>query len=212
MKRRLFIAINLDPAAVRAIAKVEEGIKAEVPPDLLRDIRFVPEENWHITISFLGYQDEDGLTGTLRALGNAVPQLKIDKVVFEKLSYGPPGFALPVPSGIDGSSSRGKQPRMIWLSADKETSRELGAAKEGIEDELENNNVRFNRERRPMSGHITLARLDLNREQVLELPDISRTLNITSAVWGLDLMESELRRGGPEYSIMQRFSTSSGTT
>lgn len=183
------MAINLDAAAVKAIGKIAEAAKAEIPPELLRGMRFVPERNWHLTLSFLGSQDEDGITGTLRALAKAVPEFRVESVIFNKLSYGPPG----------------KQPRMLWLSADAEISRELGMVKKRLEDELEEAGVHFAREQRPLSGHITLARFSFGREEAAQLTPIGRDVDISSAVASLDLMESELRRGGAEYSVLQKF-------
>jgi 2'-5' RNA ligase len=197
MKRRIFIAINFEADVIKAVGRALEEAKSKIVPDLLADMRFIPERNWHLTISFLGEQDEDGIAGTLHSLKNAVAGLDVCDIVFDNLSYGPPG----------------KQPRMIWFSANKKSSRTLGIMKERIEDELEENGVRFAREHRqfdsahcrPFGGHITLARFDFGHEQAERLPILNQKVNISATVASLDLMESELRRRGAEYSVLQKF-------
>jgi 2'-5' RNA ligase len=37
-----------------------------VPHDGWRDVRWIPEQNWHVTLAFLGEADSDGVTAALR--------------------------------------------------------------------------------------------------------------------------------------------------
>ena len=72
-------------------------------------------------------------------------------------------------------------PRMIWATGEK--------IKE------------FN-----FSPHITLARLktwEFNKMEPEEKPEINEEINLTFEVNSIEVMESDLKRGGPEYIILE---------
>ena len=52
MKHRLFVAINIPD-------DIKNGIEVEVDNINLENGRWMPLENWHITVSFLDYQPEE---------------------------------------------------------------------------------------------------------------------------------------------------------
>lgn len=188
MRRRVFLAINLDTRTVREIEKLVADCERLLPPEFLKSIRFLKSENWHITLSFLAYQDEDSILKIVKAAGVAAAGFPPQKIELNKLLYGPPG----------------KNPRMIWILANPETSQRLSEIKNVFEDGLEELGVAFKREKRKFHAHITLARFEGSLRWSL-LPPVDKLPHLNLEVQNLDLMESELKRGGAEYTIMQRF-------
>jgi len=187
MRRRVFLAINLDHAT---IARIERMIadKEMFGGESGFGIRFLKPENWHITLSFLGYQDEDSIFRIINAALEAVRGIPPQKIELDKSLYGPPD----------------KNPRMIWISASPETSRRLNKIKNLFEDKLEGLGVAFRRENREFHAHVTVARFEKSFRKS-SLPPLGQPVNLKLEAQNLDLMESELKRGGAEYTILQRF-------
>lgn len=190
MKHRLFVAVNLDEGAKKSVEKFVNELKARMPWEFSRNIRFAPAANWHPTLSFLGYHDDADIGAIMEAARKTANEFSALKISFVGAAYSP----------------RKGRPRMIWLLTDKESERELAEIKSVLEDNLEDIGVRFRRETRPFTGHLTLARFgaDISMD---ELPSIEeRGISFGFQADSLDLMESELKRGGAEYTILQKFS------
>lgn len=188
MRRRVFMAVNLDARIVHEIEKLADDCRKLLPSELLRGVRFLAPRNWHITLSFLGHQDEDSILKIVKVAEEVAVGFWPQKIELNKLLYGPPG----------------RDPRLIWIAASSETSEWLSKVKNPLEDKLEELGVIFRREKRRFNAHITLARFEEGLHG-LSLPPIAKLLRLNLEASSLDLMESELRRGGAEYSIMQRF-------
>jgi len=181
MKRRLFIAINLPENVKNEIEKEIEKIQYA----FTNDIRFLDRRNWHITITFLGYQDDESIVpivGSLKQIGKEFESFRIH---LTDISYGP----------------KDKTPRMIWLNGSEETAKILSRLKERLENVLTDNGVTFKKERRRLSAHITLARFVGARG----LPKIDTPLALSFPAQSLDLMESHLSRQGADYELLQSF-------
>ncbi|MBI4033931.1 MAG: RNA 2',3'-cyclic phosphodiesterase [Candidatus Brennerbacteria bacterium] len=181
---RLFIAVPI-PENIRNLI---EGLVSELQgvPGLPKDIRFVPPENWHFTLTFLGYQNESAIPfveNSIRLLfhSNVLQNIRIE---FERLIYGPVNRA----------------PRMLWLTTSKRTSEELGRIKKSLEDELESKGVKWQRELRPYQAHLTLARFE--PVPAKNLPKIERELGWEYETKEIHLMKSVLKRTGAEYEIL----------
>lgn len=177
MKKRLFIAINL-------ASQIKHLIDAEVlelQRTMPRGVRFLDSENWHITTTFLGYQEDPAIPDILKTLENSVPTLVAPEIELVSITYGPPE----------------KSPRMIWLNGSVKTSAAIQKIKKITEDEFSKQNIRFDIENRQYNCHITLARFEKNEVGILPSLDIKLNLKFTPD--SLDLMESHLKRGGAEY-------------
>ncbi|MEK7590469.1 MAG: hypothetical protein AAB454_02035, partial [Patescibacteria group bacterium] len=61
MKRRVFVAINLPETAKKKINEEAEKIKLVFEGQNFFGCRFAPSKNLHLTISFLGYQDDNSV-------------------------------------------------------------------------------------------------------------------------------------------------------
>lgn len=150
-------------------------------------MRFLREENWHFTISFLGYQDDGGVKKIIGAARNAAQSFAPPIIKLEKIVYGPPG----------------RTARMIWLIGSDETSQSLSDIKKVLEDNLESAGVRFDREARPFTAHLTLARFE--PAPVVSLPPVEKRIKFAFNAANLDVMESRLKRSGAEYEVLSSF-------
>lgn len=180
MKRRLFISINLPENVKDTIEKELEKIKY----DFTDDVRFVDRENWHVTVTFLGDQEDEAVLPILESMKAAAAEFNSPEITLESLSYGPPG----------------KAPRMIWLNGGPESSAAVGKIKDFLEAALADNRVIFKSEYKKFSLHITLARIFSARE----LPKIDKKLKISFVARSLDLMESNLSSSGAKYENLQQ--------
>ena len=188
MKRRLFIAINLDPRVRQAIEGVEKDIEDVFGWEREEQVRFTPEENWHITISFLGTQDDADLPLIMEAMRETTKHFPVIDISFTEVAYMP----------------QRNNPRLICLGASQATNRALGEVKNSLGHLLAVVGIRSEQKPGAFSGHITLARLWSDASQV-NLPPVERSIAINFDGTTLDLMESELDREGAVHTLLQKF-------
>jgi 2'-5' RNA ligase len=185
--KRIFIAINLPTEIKEKIAQIVERINIE---KILDDssFRWASPDNWHLTISFLGYQPDEAIGPILEAIKETAEEFPAPTVEFEKIIMAPPD----------------KPARMVWLTGSKETSKSLGGIRSYLEDLLIKNGVRFRTENRPFNAHLTLARFQPNELPGYPINQLSNhpihQLSFTAG--SLDLMESHLKRSGAEYEVL----------
>lgn len=187
-KARLFVAINISDEVRSTLRETVQGLI----PQFHIPIRFLTPENWHLTLSFLGYQPEEVIPDIKEGIRYVVEKSLIPEIVFEHLVYGP----------VD-SAGTSALPRMVWVLGAKETSQILGKIKTMFEDAFEAQSIRFERETRAFQAHLTIARFEPQPKR--RLPAIERPLRLVSPVITLDLMESILRRTGAEYTMRSAF-------
>ena len=186
MKLRLFIALNLPQELKEKISEKTRELAAlfNFP------IRFLKPENWHLTISFLGYADAGAVNPILRALEGAAEKTSAPMVELASLDYGPSGSA--------------REPaRMIWLNGTETTSKQLGDLKKTLEASLRDNQVNFKAENRAFHTHLTLARFGAVLRS--NLPPLPREFRLKFEAPTLDLMQSHLKRSGAEYELLSSF-------
>lgn len=180
-RHRIFIAINLPPEVKGALAKYPEKF-----PDL--PARWTDFENIHITISFVGYVTGTQLGEICMAVKEVVENHNVFELNFNKVVYGP---------------ADKKVPTMVWLSGEK--SKELSLLKRDIEGTLEKS-IGFKPEIKSWSPHITLARLTMMEFRALDLeerPEINEDVDIQFEVPVVEVMESELKKEGPVYTVIE---------
>jgi len=189
---RLFIAINLPENIKEVVERMVNDLKISINQlnqhKSAAEIRFLPKENWHLTITFLGYQPDEAVSLILKPIQETAADFDPVLIKFEKIIYGPPG----------------KPARMLWLAGAEKTSRNLGEIKEKLENELIKNKVNFRQENRQFHTHLTLARFQYEEVELpkkVPLPKIDCCFEAKT----LDLMESRLKRTGAEYESISRF-------
>jgi 2'-5' RNA ligase len=177
-KRRIFVAINLPEDIKRRLFDFQK--KMEQLP-----VRWTKKSSLHLTIVFIGYADEQEIYEVCRMTKEAAERNEAFDIHFEKILYGPPG----------------KPPRMIWLAG--KFSDELARIKNELEQTfVSSDSLRdFRPENRPITPHITLARMNL--EARYQLPQLEEDFKAVMPVTTIDVMESDLKRDGAEYTILE---------
>ena len=184
MSLRLFVALDLPEAHRREIARRSAELAARLPP-----ARWVPADNLHVTLVFLGASGEEQLPGLLAALRPA-------------FAGGGP-LELEVAGG--GTFPPGRPARIAWvgLRGGPELlalQRRVAASTCGC--------LGLEPERRPFHPHVTLARprKPWNRRASEEVAStFEGVLGEAFAVEEGVLYKSDLGPGGSVYTAVERF-------
>ncbi len=180
MKRRLFIAISLPE-------KIPQEIDKEI--SMLQHrfsgvARFMPRENWHMTLIFFGDQEEYAIPKIHDAMDSAFLGFAHDSLLLGDITYGPQHHA----------------PRMIWLNATKPTSLYLDTMKGRLKRELNARGVHWDDDGRAFHGHITLARFNEQSKET-ELPLLIHGGSVCKE-FTVDLFSSTLTPRGSQYTLL----------
>lgn len=182
-RKRIFIAINLPDNTREKLLSFQKKW-----PDL--PARWTKKENLHITLVFLGYISDEELLRVCEATGRVTVRHKPFDIRLNQVLYGPPK-KLP--------------PRMVWAEGNK--SLQLVALRKDLEQSLMDE-VRFLSEDKSFSPHITLARIrtwDWRKIEPNEQPEVNEEIDWPFDVSSIEVMESNLRKDGPEYIVLQSF-------
>jgi len=186
MKHRIFIAINL-PENVRKKLEDYQRKWPELP------IRWTKSYNLHITMVFLGYLSDEELLEVIKTTQEVAARNEFFSINLKRIIYGPP---------------KKSPPRMVWVEGEK--SEELGKLQKDLENSLSAEvSVKENRlvkESRPYTAHLTLGRIKTWEFRAIEpeaRPEVNEEIDLSFEVNSIDVMESELKRGGPNYIILE---------
>ena len=179
--KRLFIAIKIKPDAefMQQFRELKDTLRHE-------SVKWVEEQNIHITLKFLGETAEDRIPAIGEALDAVARQTKVFRFSLTGL-------------GIFGSTY---EPRVLWTKV--HPAEPLLALMESVHNALVP--AGFERDRQNLVPHLTLGRIrslrdkKLFREMVEDHRDIE-SAPITGA--GMILFESILKKEGPEYRMIQ---------
>ncbi len=180
---RCFIAINLNEELKMEIDRLTAHMKKGI-----RDVRWVPAENLHITLKFLG----------------AVPDESVEEIreVLSQVSahYSPFDVEL---RGMGLFPDR-KRPRVVWI--DILNSEKLIRLQEEVE--LFTERLGFKREERQFSPHLTIGRVRTPRtggSLVDAVEELKNTYFGNIRVDMISLMKSDLKPTGAQYSVIAEF-------
>jgi len=180
-RHRVFIAINLPEEIKKELGKYE-GRWPNLPA------KWTPKDNLHITLEFLGALTDVEIGDACQIVKEVVKNHKVFSVNLKKVSYGPP---------------EKNPPKMIWVEG--EISDELANLKNDLQECLLEK-VRFRPDGKGFSPHITLARIlewEFKKIEPEEIPEINEDINLTFSADSIEVMESEMKRGGPRYTILE---------
>jgi len=181
MRYRIFIAVNL-PKEIRKQLVNYQSKWPELP------IKWTKPENLHITLIFLGDVNDSELVEICKTSREIIEQHHSFGINLNQICYGPP---------------KKMPPRMIWVKGQK--SQELSDLKKDLESALLEK-VNFHQENRAFSPHITLGRIrtwDWSKIEPEERPEVNEIIDLGFEVGSIDVMESELKRDGPKYIILE---------
>jgi 2'-5' RNA ligase len=173
----MFVALDLPLEARSALAEWRDGLI-----DGRADLRPVAPDALHVTLVFLGWQDE--------AAANAIAAA----------AFGSPAAA-PLLRAAGVRPLPPRDPRLFALDLDDEDGR-ASALQAGISDALEAGGW-YRPEKRPFWPHMTLARVKRGRRRVPPLPETPPPGEPFTAI-DLTLYRSTLRPQGALYEPLAR--------
>ena len=184
---RIFIAINLPGEIKKELKEITQELNYSFPEKGI--VRWVGKDNLHLTLLFLGNIREEALLETSEIVKKTVQKENPFSLKLTNIQYGPPG-KMP--------------PRLIWLNIEKKP--ELVEVVENLKKEIAEKGILNKFEEKAFSPHITLGRIrafQWRRMEPEERPNIEREVNLDFGVDSIDIMESNLKRTGAEYTILE---------
>lgn len=145
---------------------------------------FVPKENLHLTLKFLG--------------DISLEKIAEIKEVLSKMEFN----RFPVEMGEVGFFPSEDHVNILWVGLSSENIKLLN---EGVENEL--SKIGINKEEREFSSHITVARIKQIKNNEMFLHEVKR-LKIKKdffIVEGMNLIKSERRKKGVVYKLLENF-------
>lgn len=185
-KKRLFIAINLPEQIKRKLFEWELKLEQEYGLGEFRgrSINWVARNNLHITLVFIGYAADDEtyeIAQQMKAVAKNHKQFFID---LERIILAPPD----------------KPARMFWVQGGK--SQELADLQNDLNEEIQQlSGAKYNAFR----PHINLARFKSNVARIIKEKGMTEIkIDYQIPVESIELMQSNLKRSGAEYIILER--------
>ena len=183
MRRRVFIAINLPQEIKEKIFNFQK--KWPTLP-----CRWVPKENLHLTLAFLGYLNDEELKKVCEVTKEVAVKSKPFSIFLNRVCYGPPKMM---------------PPRLVWVKGNK--TEELSKLKEEL-DKLLSEKINFLPEKREFTPHVTIGRIkrwNWRRIEPEERPDVNLKISLEIPVNSIEVMESHLKRSGAGYIVLKSF-------
>jgi len=181
---RLFVAIDINDDVRAAVAKLQQELKGRMKNQ--NGLKWVNPELMHLTLKFLGEADENRVD----EVSDAVEIACGDKKVFE--------FSLSTVGTF------GRPVKVLWLG-NEEPGEKIVRLAADIEQALEQ--LGFEKEDRPFSVHLTLARVkdsgvDKNLRQLLK--NYAQMQIPKVLVDSVCLYKSQLTSDGPVYTLLRK--------
>lgn len=183
---RSFIALNLTADIHRQLDEIIQSLKQQTTI-----VRWVPSQNIHLTLKFLGDVSLANIETLQRVLAG------------EAARHAPFTFTV---SGF-GAFPNTRWPRVLWVGVQAPAA--LTAAQHGIEAETQR--LGYTGEERPFSPHLTLGRVSNNAspQEARRLSDALTQVKIGELgqvmVKSVYLYRSDLNPGGATYTPLASF-------
>src|SRR4030043_2071540 len=180
--KRTFIAIDIpsSPKIKECLNILSSGLARE-------KIKWVADDNLHLTLKFLGDTEEKAITGIETKLAQITQDLPTFSITIKNI----------------GIFKNMRDPRIIWLGI--EADRELEELKTLVENQIAP--LGFPPEERKFSPHLTLGRIKyLRNKNILQqiMDSYQGQILQQFIVPEVILYESILRKEGPEYIALSR--------
>jgi 2'-5' RNA ligase len=183
-RHRVFVAINL-PGEIRKELFAYSKEHLDLP------VKWTLKDNLHITLEFIGSLTDEEVGEVCVIVKEVAERHSNFSLNLNKILYGPPNLK---PT---------QAPKFVWAEGDK--SEELSALREDLEESL-TEKVCFVPENRIFAPHITLARISSWEWKAIEpeeRPEIEKNIDLIFTVESIEVMESEMRKEGPTYTVLE---------
>lgn len=183
MGHRVFLAINL-PEDLKSKLFDWRKLHQQLA------VRWTKPAGLHITLVFIGYVTDDQLWQICQIVREVASVHHPFFIKLNKILPGPPG----------------RPPRMIWVEG--KISQELAKLKEDLDRALLEKpwGGSFRKENRSLRPHVTLARFYPQRfRPQASLSLLEEKFDCIFFVNSVELMESDLKHDGAEYSVLESF-------
>jgi len=184
-KIRLFTGVELPPEIRLKIAGLARTLSRSV-----EGVRWVPEENLHVTLKFLGWCEIGVVDDVVRLMQRSTVDLPAEIEV----------------GGLGGFPSH-RSARVVWVGVEDIDGR-LSRVYDSLN--LRSSRIGFESEKRRYSPHVTVGRA---RKKPVSLPDSAlegEGWRETFTVEEIALFQSELRTDGAVYTVLERVGPRSG--
>ena len=185
MPIRCFIAVEIDETIRQEISRVQQRLQKELRGNE-SGIKWVPPENIHLTLKFLGNVTDQDIPEICDAVSRAASE-------FQPFSFG---------VGTCGCFPPNRPARVLWIGI-TEGQPELKQLAKRVDHWL--NKLGFPLEKRAFSGHLTLARI----RQPNAGKAVSRVVSESSVgtpgqqdLSEITVFQSDLKPGGPVYTAL----------
>ena len=191
---RAFLAVELSQKLRAELAALQQELMQSIEPEMQRNMRisWVPPAKMHLTIKFLGDMDEQLLDPLLGVVEQAIGSQPSVNVPIERL----------------GTFPHPQSPRVLWVGPSEHWERGVEGKRvteihRAIEQACED--FGFLHETKPLSPHLTLARIEMGERRIgaalAKSGVLDRPLSLGSlAVESVVLMKSELKPTGSVYT------------
>lgn len=179
MRRKLFIAINLDDKTKRFISQKVDRFRPALSG---LDIFWTDPANYHLTLAFLGFTEDEGTPVLFQKLSDALQSIEMFDLSLTDFRWGPK---------LD-------HPIMVWLQGPPQQL--LTNLRQTVEHAL----FGIEYDQRTFRPHLTIGRVH-SRAQDTFPASIAPTTNILIPVPSVDIMESVVEKGKRKYYVMESF-------
>lgn len=174
-RARLFIAVSVPEGPLRTVEHAVEPLRRELP-----DARWAAIASQHITLKFLGWTEESRVEEVRTAMASVAAQHESADVSMRDV----------------GAFPNQRRARVVWAGIE-DASRLLSSLAHALEAAVEP--LGFERERRPFTPHLTLARIKNPTRVNLE------PISVVSDPWRVstvELFRSHVSPRGARYEVL----------
>ncbi|MFA5431635.1 MAG: RNA 2',3'-cyclic phosphodiesterase [Candidatus Paceibacterota bacterium] len=185
MQKRIFISINLpENIKNKLVAYQEEMARSFINSNDFCPIKWTKKYNLHITLLFIGYVELEELVPLIERIEKVATNHGSFAVDLKSISYGP----------------KENIPKMIWVTGNN--SQQLGSLQTDLEEEM----LSIKKLETSFIPHITLGKINqwqFNRINIEERLDVFKDISLSFAVNSIDIMETNLGKGGGQYAVLK---------
>lgn len=176
MMRRIFVGIDIPGAVKKRLCDKVEGMR-HLP------VVWTRPENYHITLCFLGYLEDEQLVDACSRLEEICADFEVFDVLMERIVVAPSS----------------ENPKMIWVMGESDDS--FGLLQQSIEKAM----GIFVREKKEYIPHITLGRIRKTKwRQLDEQPEVNIQTRLVVPVDAVTVYESTYENKKRAYIALEQ--------